>query len=178
MKKNAISRGYSQRGAALIVALLILVVVSVLGVSAMKTSMFAAKVATGTRADAMVFEAAESSVADMYNTINNMDEVALTAFLVDQVVARRCLLNSGGRDGACSSGDSMDARKVITASAGASEDGYELISGNQVSATGNSATFVDYSINVQGDAVMDGFNINDRHLQQLLKTGILPGSEM
>ena len=93
MKINAISRGYSQRGAALIVALLILVVVSVLGVSAMKTSMFAAKVATGTQADAMVFEAAESSVADMYNTINNMNEVALTEFLVDQVVARRCFIS-------------------------------------------------------------------------------------
>ncbi|PHS56664.1 MAG: hypothetical protein COB00_19905 [Alcanivorax sp.] len=162
----------------MIVALLILIVVSVLGVSAMKTSMFAAKVATGTQADAMVFEAAESSVADMYNTINSMDEVALTAFLVDGVVARRCLLNSGGRNGFCNSGDSMDNRKVITAFAAASENGFELIAGNQVSTTANATTFVDYSINIQGDAVMDGFNINDRHLQQLLKAGILPGSEM
>jgi len=58
MKMNSLFLGNNQRGAALIVALLILVVVSVLGVSAMKTSMFAAKVATGTQADAMVFEAA------------------------------------------------------------------------------------------------------------------------
>jgi len=114
----------------------------------------------------------------MYNTIDNMDEVALTGFLVNQVVARRCLLNSGGRDGACNSGDSMYARKVITASSAATENGFRLISGNQVSTTGNTATFVDYSINVQGDAVMDGFNLNDRHLQQLLKTGILPGSQL
>jgi len=178
MKMNSLFLGNNQRGAALIVALLILVVVSVLGVSAMKTSMFAAKVATGTQADAMVFEAAESSVADMYNTIDNMDEVALTGFLVNQVVARRCLLNSGGRDGACNSGDSMDARKVITASSAATENGFRLISGHQVSTTGNTAKFVDYSINVQGDAVMDGFNLNDRHLQQLLKTGILPGSQL
>ncbi|KZX61643.1 MULTISPECIES: PilX N-terminal domain-containing pilus assembly protein [unclassified Alcanivorax] len=178
MKMNSLFLGNNQRGAALIVALLILVVVSVLGVSAMKTSMFAAKVATGTQADAMVFEAAESSVADMYNTLDNLDEVALTGFIVNQVVARRCLLNSGGRNGACNSGDSMDARKVITASAAATQNGFRLIPGNQVSTTGNTATFVDYSINVQGDAVMDGFNLNDRHLQQLLKTGILPGSQL
>lgn len=166
----------TQRGAALLVALLILIVVSVLGVSAMKTSMFAAKVATGTQADAMVFEAAESSVADMYEVLGNLDDVSLTTFLDSGVVLRRCLLNSGGRDGACSSGDSMDARNVITASSAASEDGYVLISGNQASTTANTPTFVDYSINIQGDADMDSFNIGERHVQQILKTGILPGS--
>ena len=55
-----------QQGAALVVALLILVVVSLLGVSAMKSSVFSAKVATGTQADAMTFEAAETSLTGAY----------------------------------------------------------------------------------------------------------------
>ncbi len=54
---------HRQEGAALVIALLILVVVSLLGVSAMKTSVFSAKVATGTQADAMTFEAAETSLS-------------------------------------------------------------------------------------------------------------------
>ena len=61
-----------EQGVALLIALLILVVVSLMGITAMKTSMFSAKIATGTQVDAMAFEGAESSVSDAFKKLENI----------------------------------------------------------------------------------------------------------
>ena len=66
---------HRQKGAALMVALMILVVVSLMGVSAMKSSVFSTKVATSTQADAMTFEAAETAVTEAYAELNGYFEI-------------------------------------------------------------------------------------------------------
>lgn len=65
MNKHGLSRS-SQRGVALVVALLILVMISILGISAMRTSIFNAKIAVGAQVGTMTFQAAESAIAAMY----------------------------------------------------------------------------------------------------------------
>ena len=75
-----------EQGVALLIALLILVVVSLMGITAMKTSMFSAKIATGTQVDAMAFEGAESSVSDAFKKLENMSSDDLQSFLSGEVM--------------------------------------------------------------------------------------------
>ena len=80
-----------QQGVALMVALMILVVVSILGISAMKSSVFSAKVATGTQADAMTFEAAETALTEVYRELNAMSGEDLYGNLAGDATIQRCV---------------------------------------------------------------------------------------
>src|SRR5690606_36675497 len=71
----------SQRGAALLVALIILVMVSLMGISALRSSVFSGKVATGIQADAMTFEAAETALGVTYRSLSAMTDQALSTAL-------------------------------------------------------------------------------------------------
>lgn len=167
-----------QRGAALLVALLILVAISLLGISAMKTSMFSSKVSTGVQADAMVFEAAESAIVESYSELDEMGSTDLSAFLGGDVMTR-CLSSGNPRkQGECDALDYMGNRGLIKASSRSQVNGFQLISGAQVSATGNAGTFVDYQVQIVGTSRMAAFNIDDAHIQELLKRGIRPSSEI
>ena len=167
-----------QEGAALLVALLILVAISLLGISAMKTSMFSSKVSTVVQADAMVFEAAESAIVEAYSELDDMASTDLSAFLGGDVMTR-CLAASNPRKvGVCGAPDYLGNRGLIKASSTSQVNGFQLISGAQLSSTGNAGTFVDYQVQIVGSSRMAAFNIDDAHIQELLKRGIRPSSEI
>src|SRR5690606_17517971 len=107
-----ITRHHSQRGAALLVALMILVIVSILGVTAMKTSMFSSKIATGTQVDAMAFEGAESAVNEAFNYLANISDADLQPFLMAGLIEQRCLVggDTGAKPRACIAAERMDSR--------------------------------------------------------------------
>lgn len=168
-----------QQGAALVVALLILVVVSLLGVSAMKSSVFSAKVATGTQADAMTFEAAETTLAEAYKELNNMSGADLYTKLAGGELLIRCVTEEDTtKEGACSQGDALDSRGLIAAQSFSKLNGYDPVPGSQISTTGGGAIFVDYKIAMLGESEMSSFNLDNHHLQEALKRGIKPGSEI
>lgn len=174
MKANRIK----QKGAALLIALMILVVVSLLGISAMKTSLFASKVATGTQADAMVFEGAETAITEAFNEFSEMNSVMLSSFMESGSMVR-CVKNDSPRKGGlCEGTDYSDARGLIKVSSDSQVTGYKLISGAQVSATSNSGTFVDYQIEIQGTAEMPSYSMGATHVQDVLKRGIKPKTEI
>ncbi|MEQ3635955.1 PilX N-terminal domain-containing pilus assembly protein [Alcanivorax sp.] len=169
----------SQQGAALVVALLILVVVSLLGVSAMKSSVFSAKVATGTQADAMTFEAAETGLAGAYKELNNMSGADLYSSLGGGGLLVRCVTEKNiAKSGACAKGDALDSRGLIVAETSSMLNGYELVEGAEIGTTAGSMIDVDYKVAMLGESSMASFNLDNHHVQEALKRGLKPGSEI
>ncbi|ASK35072.1 hypothetical protein CEK62_12125 [Alcanivorax sp. N3-2A] len=166
----------SQSGVALLVALMILVIVSLLGVTAMKTSMFSAKIATGSQVDAMAFEGAESAVADAYGYLYNMSSAELQPFLNGQVI-NRCLSASGVGLNACQNNDHMDSRELVRAGSRTRQKGMQAVSGSQVSMSGSGSMVVDYTFEIMGNSEIEQFGVDNHHLQQALKRGMVASSD-
>ena len=167
----------AQRGVALVIALLVLLMVSVLGLSAMRASVFSAKVATGVQSDVMTFEAAENAIVSTYDALTALDNEQLYA-AVDGKPAEYCMKSSGIAEGACGSTDAMDVRGLLQAGSFSYLDGFSPIAGSQVSSTGGAGIFVDYRINMLGESEMATYRIENHHLQETLKRGIKPGAEI
>ncbi len=165
-----------QTGSALIIALIVMVLVSVLGLSAIRSSNFSTKVATGIQADAMTFEAAETIIAATYSSLSVLDD----SELYDDVEPgmQSCMTTDGLVVGACGDNDLMDERGLIKGESLAYFDGYQAIEGHQVSVTGSGVLFVDYKTNILSTSEMESFNIQNNHLQESLKKGLKAGSEL
>lgn len=174
-KKVWLSR---QRGAALLVALAVLILVSLLGLAAMRSSIFSAKVATGLQTDAMVFEAAETAITDAYNGLSGLSNEELYA-AIGSTSTERCVRSSGGAlNGRCGAGDFMDERGLLKAESLSYLAGFQAIPNSQVSVSGGGGVFVDYRVDILGESQMPSYNIANYHVQETLKRGIKPGSEI
>lgn len=169
---------HSQRGAALLVALIILVLVSLMGISALRSSVFSGRVATGVQADAMTFEAAETALGVTYRGLSSMDnETLYTSFASGAVEYCVDKSNPDDSEGACGSGF-MDERELLQAGSISYLGGYSPIDGSQVSMSGASSVFVDYQINMLAESRMPRLELENYHLQEALKRGILPASDI
>lgn len=156
-----------QQGAVLVVALIIMVMVSLLGISAMRASVQSNKVATGVQADTMSFEAAETALGVVFNTLNNMTEQELTAAVVDGSSVEYCITSNGLTDSSCENNEFMDSRNLLKAQAFATHppNNCRPISGFDVE------EFKDLVINLLGESEMPNYNIQNHHLQEGLKLG-------
>ncbi len=167
-----------QAGAALIVALVILVMVSLLGVSAMRSSIFSSKVVTGVQADALSFEAAETAIAIAFRGLSSLNDIELTAAL-DSGGVEACVSGTGSMTaGECDSTAFMDSRGLLRAQAYSYLSGYQPIAGSQVSVTGSGGVFVDYRVDILGQSDFPTLKLDNNHLQETLKRGIKPGSDI
>src|SRR5690606_23972012 len=118
--RRAVLMPQKERGLALMVALLVLVIISVLGITAMRTSMFNARVALGAQTSVMVFQGAESAinaviieaidgVQDMPDHIIGRAMRQLSQGIVE--VQQRCVTATNpGMVGECGADDFLDAR--------------------------------------------------------------------
>ena len=159
----------SQQGSALIVALIILLMVSVLGISAMRTSIFSSKVATGIQADTMTFDAAESAVARSLRQLRGFTEAELSKAVLNGASLQNCLLPDGAlKDGACGESDRMDSRELLQAGTYIVhlKNNCRMVSGSDVE------LYRDYVIDVLGQSNMQSYEIENNHLQEALKVGL------
>lgn len=170
------TKKFKQTGSALIIALIVMVLVSVLGLTAIRSSNFSVQVATGIQADAMTFEAAETIIASTYNTLSALDDNELYDEL--ELGRQSCMTKDGLAAGVCGDNDFMDERSLIKGESLAYFDGYQAIEGHQVSVTGSGVLFVDYKTNILSTSEMETFNIQNNHLQESLKKGLKAGSEL
>jgi type IV pilus assembly protein PilX len=116
-----------ERGAALVVSLLMLVIISVLGVAALRNSMFSSKVATGAQVGTMTFQAAETALAMVFEeatapgSAGDPDNVLIKALVslsdigVPQVQYRCVTRNEAFSIGACDATSFMDSRNLLRA---------------------------------------------------------------
>src|SRR5690606_27310667 len=103
-----------QRGAVLLMALIVLIMVSLLGLSAMRASIFSNKVSIGVQADTMTFEAAETALGLTFRALSDMTEAELTAAVIDGGSVEYCITEDGLSDASCDS-NFMDSRELIQA---------------------------------------------------------------
>lgn len=166
----------AEHGAALLIALLILVIVSLMGITAMKTSMFSAKISTGTQVDAMAFEGAESAISDAYSYLYGLSSASLQPFLNGQI-AYRCLTGSTVKEMRCGASERLDSRGLVQAQSRIRQKGIQPVSGGQVSMSGGGTLTVDYTFEIMGDSEVEQFEIDNHHLQQALKRGMVASSD-
>lgn len=167
----------AQRGVALLIALLILVIVSLMGITAMKTSMFSAKIATGTQVDTLAFEGAESAIdATITNLQSNNSR--LEALMGGTPETQCVTMTDQNQDGACTAQDYLDSRQLVVAQSTAKRTGFQAIPGNAISSAGGAPVVVDYKISILGDGNVSSFKRQDYHLQEVLKRGIKPSSDI
>ena len=165
MRSTSMPSVSTQRGVALLIALLILVVVSLMGITAMKTSMFSAKIATGTQVDAMAFEGAESAVSDAYKHLETMSSDELQFFLSGGIM-NRCLSGGTSTDVVCEASSRMDSRGLINAGSRTRQEGLQAVSGGQVSMSGNNVIPMDYNFDILGGAEIQDFDVENYHVQR------------
>ena len=168
-----------QQGATLLVALIILLLISLLGISALRSSIFSGKVATSVQADAMTFEAAETALGVTFRSLDAMDDEDLYTGLADGVMERCVKHNDLAAAGLCSDSDVLDERGLLRAQSTSFHAGYAMRDGFAVGQTGSASNlFVDYRINMLAESEMPTLNLENFHLQETLKFGILPASDI
>ena len=169
---------YNQRGAALLVSLIILMLVSLMGISALRSSVFSGKVATSVQADAMTFEAAETALGVTFRTLDSMTNQELYTGLANGAVELCIKHDNPAATGPCGSGNFVDERQLLRAQSTSFLAGYTMRDGFAVGQTGSGNIFVDYKINMLAESEMPTLNLENYHLQEALKIGILPASEI
>ncbi|MCH8544755.1 MAG: hypothetical protein LAT61_14420 [Alcanivorax sp.] len=178
-------RRLRQQGVALFVSLMILLIISVIGIAAMRSSTFSAKVAMGTQLDAMVFEAAESGIAvTMAHLVdlNASDDAEVfdeIAGLFNGLTITWCIAASGELVlQSCGANQYMDARNALLVETRSRAIGFSPASGNQISSTGGMGTIIgDFELLIQGNGSMPGYNMSNRHIQHALRRGMIPAQE-
>ena len=174
-----------QRGMALMAALMVLLVISIIGVTAMRSSAFSAKVATGVQLDAIAFEAAESAIAETLFSISEFND-SQSGEEYDQIIDLFnggtliwCVTKAGRTTDACTDESRFDSRGVVRAEARAASTGYSATSGNQISSAGGGGVLIaDFELTIQGNSTLVGYGLSNRHVQQALRRGMVPGSEI
>ena len=125
-----------QKGMALVITLLLLVMLAVMGVSAMRMTMTNARISTSAQLSSMTFHAAESSLAITYAEMLDPTSTILPAVL-DGAPVRRC--QTAAQQivaGACADAARFDSRNLLqaqssTSLAGISSD-LSLLEGAQL----------------------------------------------
>ncbi len=107
-----------QSGAALFVALIILLLVTLIGVSALRGGMFNEIMAFNAQSDELAFQASESAINGVIN------ESQRNLKLVDNIIKqsagttlKHCITHATVKDGMCSDTDTLDSRSSIKSDA-------------------------------------------------------------
>lgn len=176
----------SQRGAALLVALMILSIVSILGVVAMRTSMFNAKITTTAQVSTITFDGAESALSAVYSEavfIPQTDPTSIIFQLVNgyqdgvSVVVDRCVGKGAGElfmARACGANDVADSRNLLRAGSRTVMKGFSSAPYlSSISSTGGSnVNFVWYEFMSVGKGEVEVFNAEQINEQHFAKIGI------
>lgn len=157
-----------ERGAALLIALIILLIVSFMGVSAMRSSILSERMAFNTQARELTFQAAETAINGVIAEARGNG--ALLNDLLGSLATRTHCVGSAQQliDGVCDADDSFDGRAVLRAQA---ESAYER---QRVAFGSDTSTVVDYQFVTYGrgdfvDAV--DLEMMNRNRQEWRKLG-------
>ncbi len=107
-----------QQGVALIVALLILLIVSMMGVTAMKSGLFNERMALNTQAEEMTFQAAETAINGVIAEARKPSSTLVTELMRLGTAQQHCITKAAGLlADACSATAALDARASVQAEA-------------------------------------------------------------
>lgn len=95
-RQRAALRHESQRGVSLVIVMIFLVILSVLGISAMQTSTLSSKVARNQLDRTLAFQAAEAALRDAELDLNNKKFDKVTKCIAGTTGCRATLISRGG----------------------------------------------------------------------------------
>jgi len=187
LNPNAISFPARQQGAALLVALFILVVISIIGVAAMRTSIFNSKIATSAQAGTMSFQGAESALSAVFREATEVDMetpghvigAAIAQLGLGNIVEQnRCVVPDNlYKYGACDAVDFVDSRGLVQASSRTLVKGRTRAKlGEQVSIGGTRFAYYDFMTVAEGNVGV--MNVSNYNVQEYEIVGIVPEGEM
>ena len=186
-----------QQGAAMLVALMILIVVTIIGVAAMRSSVFNSKIATGARASTMAFQASESALAALFTEAADQNDAnpdnALNVAIgqlslgVFESVERCITVSDMSKPGACTASDRYDSAGLMQASyrlavnpnPRVAPPSRDMNDGGQISRAGEGTTiFGDYQFVGVGHGRLDMLDVDQFNIQEFARRGIIPGDDL
>lgn len=176
-----------ERGAALAVALMILVITSIIGITAMRTSIMSTKITVSAQSSAMSFNAAETAINAVFEEGMTPGAPIFTELMQrygigDHAAEPRCVKASSiFVDGLCGGADYMDARGLVQAESQtvlASIGGMSSTIG-QISTSGNAGNIsVSYNFLTVGRGSVPVVNADSFNLQEFRTTAFKPAGEL
>lgn len=176
-----------QRGAALAVALMILVITSIIGVTAMRTSIMSTKITVSAQASAMSFNAAETAINAVFEEGASAGAPIFTELMQrygigDPSPEPRCVsATTIYIDGLCPDGTFMDGRGLVQAESQTVLAGIGGMSGRigQVSTSGNAGNIsVSYNFLSLGHGSVPVVNTEHFNFQEFRTTAFKPAGEL
>ena len=120
-----------QQGAALFVALIILLIISFMGVSAMRSSIMGERMAFNTQARELTFQAAETAINGV------MSQARHDSGLLNKIMStnlHHCIHSANGLvEGACGASGAFDERQLMQAEADSTYVGQRIAFDNDIS---------------------------------------------
>jgi type IV pilus assembly protein PilX len=181
MRRQKMTGRSQQRGVALIVALLILVLISILGVSALRTSIFNSKISVGAQVGTMTFQAAESAIAAVYDEA--MSDITQPGHVLGNALTQkssgliqiqdRCVTRDDVRKPSlCSASDFLDSRDLLRAeSSTIVRNGVSGLAGFEIGSWGQ------YEFVTVGRGEMPTFNTDNVNVQEFSRIAPMIGAE-
>lgn len=156
-----------QRGAALFVALIILLIVSMMGVSAMKSGIFNEKMAFNAQASDLSFQAAETAINSVISEARRSGTFA-SALFVSSTPVPHCLTRDQSLiDGVCPGNITFDQRRALYGEA------YSKFDRKRVAYDNDTSAIMDFQFHTigKGGFVDSSLRFQNRNLQEWRKLG-------
>lgn len=155
----------SQQGAALFIALIILLLVSLMGVSGMRGGLFQEQMASNSQSEEMTFQAAETAINGVIDKARQNDALLAELMTVSSDKVQCVTKNNGLVDGACGS-TTFDARNAFQSEAASRFDRMRPVQNS------DAAAIADYQFHTFGKGtLMAGAQFPNRNRQEWRKLG-------
>lgn len=160
-----------QTGAALIVALVILLAVTMIGISAVKSGLFHERMAFNAQANELSFQAAETAIAAVIEEAKTNGSM-LTIMLDSSSTTLHCVSSTEGLElDVCANDETIDARSSLQANAESRYDSKKPLLDT------DAASFMDFQFSTDGTGsfVSDSMPFSHTNHQEWRKVGPASG---
>jgi Tfp pilus assembly protein PilX len=184
---NSLSARHNQSGAALVIALMILVIISIVGLTALRSSVFNTKISTMSQASTMSFQGAETAIAAVFDEAVNQSfktpghvvsyAVAELGF-GNNVVIDRCVTHGNlYLQRACTNNDFVDSRGLVQAGSRTMVKPTPRLKLNEVITdnTGGSTTIRYYDFVTVADAYVPVMKMSSFNVQEFTTEALSTG---
>lgn len=189
IRSNSLSAHRKQSGAALVIALMILVIISIVGLTALRSSVFNTKISTMNQASTMSFQGAETAIAAVFDEAVNQPftmpghvvgyAVAELGF-GNMVVVERCVTHGNlYLQRACTNNDFVDSRGLVQAGSRTVVKPTPRLKENEVITdnTGGSTTIRYYDFVTVADAYVPVMKMSSFNVQEFTTEALSTGGQ-